>query len=273
MIASSYDQNDLIFKTNTELSKVVTWLRANKLCLNVNKTKCINFRSKTSRCNTIPQVQLDGQIIDYVDSHNFLGIHVDCHLKWNTHIEHVCNKISKTIGILHKLKYTLPQNILILLYNALILPYLTYGNVVWGSACKTQLTSVFKKQKQAVRVCTLSNYLAHSSPIFYSLNTLNIFYINKYLICIFMYRYVNNTIPISFKDMFQYNSDVHSHFTRNSMQFRPKKLHSSLDVKSLRFTGPKLFNTIDDSIKNISSFTGFKRKMKQNFINHYNVSN
>lgn len=271
LIASNYNQNDLICQTNTELIKVVEWLRTNKLCLNVKKTKCIYFCLNNSRSIALPKVQLDGELIDFVDCHNFLGIHVDCYLKWDFHVRHVCNKISKTIGILYKLKYTVPPHILILLYNALILPYLMYGNIVWGSACKTRLVSIFKKQKQAIRICTLSHYLAHSSPIFHSLNLLNIFDIYKYLVGIFMYRYINNTLPLSFHDMFQLNSDIHSHFTRNSMKFRLPKPQNSLDIRSIRYTGPKILNEIENCISDATTLNVFKRKLNQHFVNSYNT--
>ena len=125
------------------------WLNiSNKLCLNVKNTKCINFRLNDSWSIVLPKVQMDGELIHFVDCHNFLGIHVDCYLKWDFHVRHVCNKISKTIGILYKLKYTVPPHILILLYNALILPYLMYGNIVWGSACKTRLSSILRNSNK-----------------------------------------------------------------------------------------------------------------------------
>ena len=53
-------------------------------------------------------------------------------LNWNSYIEKVSNKMRKIIGIMNELKYILPQNILLTLYNALIGPHLNYCILAWG---------------------------------------------------------------------------------------------------------------------------------------------
>ena len=60
----------------------------------------------------------------------FLGITINIHLNWESHINKIANKI--TIGILNKLKHVLPLNILFIMYNSLILPQINYGVLVWG---------------------------------------------------------------------------------------------------------------------------------------------
>ena len=57
----------------------------------------------------------------------FLGITINNKLKWNSHINKVTNKISKTVGILNKLRSFLPSGVLQTIYNTLILPHLIYG--------------------------------------------------------------------------------------------------------------------------------------------------
>ena len=47
-------------------------------------------------------------------------------LTWSDHISAVLNKTSKNVGIIRKLRKTLPSDILPTLYNTLIAPYLDY---------------------------------------------------------------------------------------------------------------------------------------------------
>ena len=63
----------------------------------------------------------------------FLGIIFDDNLNFNNHQLYICNKMSKNIGILSKLRQVLPENHLFMLYNSLILPYIHYGNSTWAS--------------------------------------------------------------------------------------------------------------------------------------------
>jgi hypothetical protein len=48
-LASNNNINDLILTVNTELKKIAHWFRANKMAVNVNKTKFIIFHTKGKR--------------------------------------------------------------------------------------------------------------------------------------------------------------------------------------------------------------------------------
>ena len=76
--------------------------------------------------NLIPQLNLNEQIIERVTDFDFLGLTIDQHLTWNEHVQKISNKISRSLGIMCKLKRFLPKNILKILYNSLILPHLQY---------------------------------------------------------------------------------------------------------------------------------------------------
>ena len=48
------------------------------------------------------------QIIERVTDFNFLGLTIDQHLTWNGHAQKISNKISRSLGIMCKLKRFLP---------------------------------------------------------------------------------------------------------------------------------------------------------------------
>ena len=50
------------------------------------------------------------------------------------HIDNVATKSRKTVGLIAKLRHFVPQHTLLNRYHALILPYLSYGLIVWGQA-------------------------------------------------------------------------------------------------------------------------------------------
>ena len=53
---------------------------------------------------TIPNISIDNVLIEYGHNFNFLGLHFNEHMSWKTHINHISNMISRSIGVLHKLK-------------------------------------------------------------------------------------------------------------------------------------------------------------------------
>ena len=109
---SNYD--DLLRILNEELKNISQWFKANNLSLNLNKTNYILF---SSHRKIIPyvlrKVIIDGMEIPKVTSVKFLGVYVDQHLTWNTHIDQLVDKLAKNIGIIKRISYLLSPNTLL----------------------------------------------------------------------------------------------------------------------------------------------------------------
>ena len=116
---------------NSELEKVNTWLKLNKLAINVDKSKCMFFHKR--RAITPLKFSMNSRTIDVVHNFNCLGIMLDANMSWKSHIAIVSNKLSRINGILHRLKYLYPQNILITLYKSLYIPHINYGSLLLGT--------------------------------------------------------------------------------------------------------------------------------------------
>ena len=157
--------DDVLQALTHEFSHIFNWLTANRLTLNIAKTKLLLFDNRISD-PTIYSIHLNDTLITPSTHANFLGIYIDYKLDWKTHISFVSNKVAKASGVLNRLKHFLPRNALLILYNALILPHLTYNLVTWGNTHITTLSNLHKLQKRAVRnICNVS-YRAHTAEIF-----------------------------------------------------------------------------------------------------------
>ena len=124
------------------LSKITQWFLANKLSLNVRKTK-YSFSHKTSKKHGMPlkltRLQINKYNIERIPSIKFLGVLLDENLSWKDHIKYTENKISKNIGILYKARDYLSKESLVSLYYACIHTYLDYVNLAWASTIRTNL--------------------------------------------------------------------------------------------------------------------------------------
>ena len=74
--------------------------------------------------------------IERVSQFNFLGVVINFTLKWDKHIAHISFKISRATGVIFRLRRIYPREILLTLYNTLILPHLSYCILVWSSKIK-----------------------------------------------------------------------------------------------------------------------------------------
>ena len=63
-----------------------------------------------------PNLNINGNNIERVT--NFLGLTITSTLSWNQHINKISLKISKSIGILYRLRDIYPRAVLQNLYNA-----------------------------------------------------------------------------------------------------------------------------------------------------------
>ena len=107
---------------------------------------------------------------------------------WNTHVEEISKKISRTIGVLKKLQLTMPKNILLSIYNALILPQINYCLLCWGY----DSSATFLLQKKAIRIISGGNIKSHTEPIFKLYNLLKIADIYKSKLLILYYKMLSS---------------------------------------------------------------------------------
>ena len=191
----------------------------------------------------------------------FLGVTVDNKLSWHNHISDICNKVSRNIGIMSKLKM-FPPSILKMLYYSLIHPYLNYCNIAWANCKDYHFTRLFKLQKRAIRVVSKASFYAHTQILFYDLKILNLFNLNIYNIAIFMYLCSKNKIPIRISTEFHLNSTIHSYSTRNSANFHVPTIRTCISKNSIFFLGPIVWKSLPSSIRASPSLQCFKRRLK-----------
>ena len=204
---------------NEELLRVTTWLSRNKLLINTTKTKMTVFHTQQKHIS-YPDVIINNSHVEIVDDFKLLGITVNKHLKWNTHIENTAIKVSKYIGVLNRLKHTLPPKILYTLYNILILPHFNYGLILWGH----DNTRLHKLQKRAIRTITNSRYNSHTEPICKLLNIFKLPDLYKLELYKLYYKIENEQVPNYFTTVI--NPLTHHYNTRRQAIQQLKTIHA-----------------------------------------------
>ena len=59
---------------------------------------------------------------------------LDSKLNYKNHLQSVFSRVKKTIGLLRKVKPTLPRKSLVKIYKSFIRPQLDYGDVIYNQA-------------------------------------------------------------------------------------------------------------------------------------------
>ena len=141
---------------------------------------------------------------------------------------------------MNRLKRIIPLSALKLMYDSLILSHLQFGITAWGF----EWERVAKLQKRALRIVTNSKYNAHTEPLFKCLNLLKINDIHVFdLQCLkFWHKFANDSLPSFFRDMFQYNNEIHNYGTRSQDRLHFFPTHTEGAKNVLRHHIPKLLS-------------------------------
>jgi hypothetical protein len=253
---------------NKELELINEWLKLNKLSLNINKSKYIIFHTLRKTIKPI-KLKIEQTQIEQVHEFNFLGLTINEHLNWKDHIDKISSKISKTMGILNKLKHFIPQKAKLHIYNSLILSHLNFGILAWGYQCDR----IFKLQKKVVRIICVSKYNAHSDPLFKSLNLLKVSDILRLQLLKFYYKYKNGNLPYYLVHLpFPTQADIHDHLTRGQYQLRTVKPHHEYARYCIRYQIPIVINSTPNEILTkitTHSLEGFRKYIKHTMIQSY----
>ena len=259
-----YELQDLL---NIELHKVVTWLKCNKLSLNINKTNFILFHSNKKPVNNFT-LKIDGRELERVKSTRFLGVLLDEALNFTCHIEHLLVKLSKYVGLFFKLRYVLPLSALLILYKSLFEPHLLYCNVLWCNTFPTHLRKLENLQKKIIRAISRSGFNTPTRPLFHSLNLLRLTDLNIHQNATMIYQVVHNLNP-KLSMLIPVSSPSHGYHTRNLHLIYGKKRRLKRSSLCITTRGPLIWNGLEESLKSANSITVFKKRLKVQLLNSY----
>ena len=124
LLYADRDINSLERVVNAELSKFQEWLVANRLTLNAKKWNFVIFHPYQKKLDRDVILKIfDIETGDFVllgqkTYIKYLGILIDSNPTWKYHISYITSKISKTIGVIARLRHFVPSSTLLTLYRS-----------------------------------------------------------------------------------------------------------------------------------------------------------
>lgn len=267
---SDSDLEKLAEDMTREFSHISEWLNANKLSLNVVKTKFIVFCTRQKNNEPKATIKFNDVNLEQVKTTKFLGTHIEQNLDWTEHISQVTKKLAQVSGIIYRCQHILSQESLLNLYKTLALPHILYCNVIWGATHKNHLDPIIKMQKRIVRNITKSEFLAHTSPLFKELNILKFDDINYLETIKVIYNYEHGNLPISLLAKTPKCTDIHEYNTRFRDNFHLKHFSTeTASINSVINRGMEIWNKLDNSIRSETNIKNFSNRIKSNIIESY----
>lgn len=95
------------------------------------------------------KIMLKDDIVQFVDSTIFLGLHIDSSLQWRPQIDALAVRLSSAAYAVRTIRYISDEDTARLVYYSYFHSIMSYGISLWGRAADIQI--FFVLQKRAVR--------------------------------------------------------------------------------------------------------------------------
>ena len=260
---------------NCDLKLASDWLNANRLSLNVDKSKLLIFKSKQRKFNKDSiSIKLGGVKLTPTDNVKYLGLHLDQNLSWDVQTNKLSKKLSKANGILAKLRHFAPKETLISVYYSIFYSHLQYGCTVWSRTKKENLDTITILQKKCMRIINFAPFNSHTNNMFLDNKLLKFEDLIKLEQLKLIFDFKNKNLPIDLLDLFKLSSDINFHITRSASKgcmFIPQIKTTNFGIKSLRYSAAVLWNNFIkcNEVNDIKNIGLFKKYLKVSFLSLY----
>ena len=198
------------------MKQLCHWLKANKISLNSKKTELIIFRSPYKKLDYDIKIKINGTKLIPSDSVKYLGILIDPYLNWSHHMDSLCTKLSRAVGMLSKIRHYVNENELRSIYFAIFNSLLSYCSIVWGQSNTKNLRRVQNIQNKALRVINFASFKDDSDIFFSKSKMLKLSDHVKLQNFLLVHTSLSNNQQKNIQNLFHLQSDVHDVNTRGA---------------------------------------------------------
>lgn len=270
-------------KFNIDLNNYCNKINSKGLNLNTTKSKAMfigspqNLRKLNETINNIPEITVGNNKIEYVKKIKYLGFTFNENFSSDDHISSIIQKTNFSLSKIKHCRNSLPTKYKLQIFKSIINPLFDYCAIVYhdfnihGTAYNTMRLQV--AQNNCIRfICNLKKY-DHVSNHRNNLDLLNASNRRIFLICTFIYSYINYSGPDYLNDIFK----IVESKTRNGSSERQlvvSKVNSIRGEYLFSHSTNKLWNNLPLSIRTIVGKGNFMGELKNHLmISQNNLTN
>jgi len=245
---------------NTDLACVSQWAKQWLVTFSPEKTTSMlcSLRDK----GLLPTLYFEGTEIGIVNHHRHLGITLSQDISWQHHIDDIIARANKRLDVLCHLSYMLDRKTLNTMYTSFIRPVLDYGDVLYNGCTIYQAQAIELVQKRAARIITGGIRGTPTQRMYDELEWVTMSERRNFH-CLCKYHsifyglapeYLSGSLPPAVGNRTGRN-------LRNSANLTQFATRTSTFQRSFFPSTTRLWNSLDISIRSISSISEFKLKL------------
>lgn len=178
-------------KLHSIFNLINKWMTDHNLEINFQKTKIIPFYPHQKSPLNI-DFTYENNRIETVNDVTLLGLIIDTHLNWKSHIQKLKSKLSSFAYALREVKITTDIQTSLTIYYAYAYAWFSYGVIMWGNS--TDAPSLFILQKKLIRIIFNLHNTDSCKPYFVEHKILTLPCIYIYWKCANLFENIQNSI-------------------------------------------------------------------------------
>ena len=261
------DFDELMVIVKQKLDLIFDWCNFNKLSINPKKSEYMIISNL--KLPFTPDIKIGNDSILKKECVKYLGLYVDENLKFYPHADYIKSRLSQFSGISRRLNRKMNFSAARRFYYACVFSVISYCICVWGGVIENSYrgTIIREKHKKLVKNLFIK-YYGNEINIFKAAKILEIADIYRYFVGIQMYKLLklNNRY---LQPLINIENVEHDYSTRSNGSLRiPFPRVDSVKI-NFEYQSLKLWNSIPNEIKNVSSLNIFKKNYKKYLIDKY----
>lgn len=250
------------------ISDVKSWMVANKLQLNGDKTELLFHNPKKLNLpDNFPNTVLIGETqVAFTEKAKNLGVYFDSQLSMSHHVNQLCKSLHFEIRRIGHLANVLSLESLKTLTSAYIFSRIDYCNSLFFALPNVLIKKLQRIQNHAARVILRKKKRDHITPMFVSLHWLPIEKRSLYKIATLCFKCKNGTAPHYLLDLIEDYTPSRQVRSQSKCLFTvpPKKGRTKLSERSFRHAAPHVWNSLPISLrqKHDKSEDAFRSSLK-----------
>ena len=224
--------------------------------MKANSDKCHVLLSTRDR----KDIMVCDSIISNSACEKLLGVHFDCDLSFTSHINHICKVANQKLHALSRVSNYMSFSQRKLLLNAFFLSQFNYCPLVW-MCHNRELNNKINRLHERVLRMIYKDYVSSFDDLLVKDNSHNIHGKNIRHLIVEMFKVRQNIAPDLFKEFFM-SKNCEYNLRQSSDFLVPSVKSTSYGLSSISYLGPRLWNSLPNDMKNATSISTLKSKLK-----------
>ena len=226
----------------------------------------IGTRQMMSKHSVNFSVSFMGKSLTAVESVKDLGVFIDSHMTYDTHISYLVSSCLSKLVQINRVKNSFDRETLKLIIASLVFSKMFYCSSVWSNTSYKNIQKLQLIQNFACKIITGARKYDHVAPLLKELNWLSVSDMLKVRDAVMVYKCINNLAPDYLCTKFKKRSSVHNHTTRNNSKLQIPLFKSASGQRTFSYRAVSLWNELDEVLKISTTVKSFKNLLKTSLL-------